>query len=156
MMKSEMKKRFPFLMAQAAVGMVLLAGAVVAGAQAPVRFLGTITAISGNTLTVKTDTDGIQQVNVPDTAEIKRIAPGQKDLSAAETILFSSLETGDRVRVKLDPDATSGTEEALQIIAMKQSDLAEKRRKDSEDWQLRGVGGLVKSVDAAAGVIVLS
>jgi hypothetical protein len=156
MRKSEMKKRFPFFMAQAAVGMALLAGSVIAGAQAPARFLGTVTAISGNTLSVKTDADGVHQVTVPATAEIKRISPGQKDLSAAETILFSNLETGDRVRVKLDPNAPAGTEEALQIIAVKQVDLAEKQRKDREDWQLRGVGGLVKSVDAAAGVIVLS
>lgn len=127
-----------------------------AGAQTPVRFLGTVTAISGNTLTVKSDTNGIHQVTVPDTAEIKRISPGQKDLSAAETIPFSTLATGDRVRVKLNPEATAGTEEALQIIAMKQTDLALKQQKDREDWQRRGVGGLVKSVDAAAGVIVLS
>jgi hypothetical protein len=154
-MKSEMKKQFPSIMAQVAVGMALLAGAAVTFAQAPVRFLGTITAISGNTLSVKTDADGVHQVTVPASAEIKRISPGQKDLSAAETILFSNLATGDRVRVKLDPDAPAGTEEALQIIAVKQADLAEKQRKEREDWQQRGVGGLVKSVDAASGVIVL-
>jgi hypothetical protein len=161
MRKSEMKKLYPFLLTKAAVGIALLAGAsligaVVADAQTPVRFLGTVTAISGNTLTVKTDADGIHQVNVPATAAIKRIAPGQKDLSTAETIRFSALAIGDRALVKLDPDAPVGTEEALQIIAMKQSDLALKQQKDREDWQRRGVGGLVKSVDAAAGVIVLS
>jgi hypothetical protein len=155
-MKNEMKIRFLFLVAKVTVGMALLAVTAAAGAQAPVRFLGTITAINGNTLSVKTDADGVHQVTVPASAEIKRISPGQKDLSAAETILFSNLETGDRVRVKLDPDAPAGTEEALQIIAVKQADLAEKKRKDLQDWQLRGVGGLVKSVDAGAGVIVLS
>jgi len=160
-MKSKMKKRFTFLMAQTVVSMSLLAGAslagtVVAGAQTPIRFLGTITAISGNTLTVKTDADGIHQVNVPTGAPIKRIAPGQKDLNTAETIQFGDLAIGDRALVKLNPDAPAGTEEALQIIAVKQTDLAEKQRKDREDWQLRGVGGLVKSVDAASGVIVLS
>ncbi|MGA3160714.1 MAG: hypothetical protein ABSC77_05810 [Terracidiphilus sp.] len=156
MMKSMMKKQFPYWMAQTVVGMALLVVALAAGAQAPVRFLGTVTAISGNTLSVKTDADGIHQVNVPATADLKRIAPGQKDLSAAEIIQFSNLETGDRVRVKLAPNAPAGTEEALQIIAMKQSDLALKQQKDREDWQLRGVGGLVKSVDTATGVIVLS
>jgi hypothetical protein len=45
---------------------------------------------------------------------------------------------------------------ALQIIAIKQADLAQKQEKEREDWQLRSVGGLVKSVDAASGVIVLS
>jgi hypothetical protein len=127
-----------------------------ASAQTPARFLGTVTAISGNTLTVKSDADGIHQVNVPATAPIKRIAPGQKDLSTAETIQFSDLAIGDRALVKLDPDAPAGTEEALQIIAVKQADLAQKREKDLQDWQRRGVGGLVKSVDAATGVIVLS
>jgi hypothetical protein len=118
--------------------------------------MGTITAISGNTLTVKTDVDGSHQVNVPATAVLKRITPGQRDLSAAETIPFSNLEAGDRVRVKLNPDAPAGTEEALQIIAIKQSDLALKQQKDREDWQQRGVGGHVRSVDVAAGVIVLT
>jgi len=39
---------------------------------------------------------------------------------------------------------------------MKQSDLALKQQKDREDWQRLGVGGLVKSVDSAGGVIVLN
>ena len=155
-MKSEMKKRFPLLIAQAAVGIALLAGAVVASAQAPKPFRGTITAISGNTLTVKTDADGVQQVNVPATATLKRVAPGQTDLKSAETIPFSDLAAGDRVLVTPDPNATEATAQALRIIAIKQTDLAQKREKDLQDWQLRGVGGLVKSVDAAAGVIVLS
>jgi len=153
-MNSEMKIRFPFLMTLMVVGMTLLT--YVACAQAPVRFLGTVTAISGSTLTVKSDADGIHQVYVPSGAPIKRIAPGQKDLSTAETIQFSDLAVGDRALVKLDPNAPAGTEAALQIIAIKQMDLALKQQKDREDWQLRGVGGLVKSVDAATGDIALS
>jgi hypothetical protein len=69
---------------------------------------------------------------------------------------FSDLAIGDRALVKLDPDAPAGTLQALQIIAVKQSDVAEKQQKDREDWQRRGVGGLVKSVDAATGVILLT
>lgn len=125
-------------------------------AQAPSRLLGTITSISGNTLTVKTDNDGDRQVAVPTTTPIKRIAPGQKDLSTAETIQFSDLAAGDRVLVKLDPDAPGPASEAIQIVAVKQTDLELKQQKDREDWQRRGVGGLVKSVDAAAGAILLS
>ncbi len=155
-MESKMKIRIPRLIAQSAMSIALLSVATFAVAQAPVRFVGTITAISGNTLTVKTDVDGAHQVNVPATAVLKRIAPGQKDLSAAETIPFSDLAIGDRALVKLDPSAPAGTEEALQIIAVKQADLALKQQKDREDWQQRGVGGLVKSVDAATGVILLT
>jgi hypothetical protein len=153
-MKKRMKMCFLSPVTQAAAGILLLTG--MALAQAPAHFVGTITAISGSTLTVKTDADGARQVNVPATAVIQRITPGQKNLNGAETIPFSALGAGDRVRVKLDPDAPAGAEEALQIIAVKQSDLALKQQKDREDWQQRGVGGLVKSVDTAAGAIVLT
>jgi hypothetical protein len=155
-MESKMKIRIPRLIAQTAMGVALLSAATVSAAQAPARLVGTITAISGNTLTVKIDADGAHQVDVPATAVLKRIAPGQKDLSAAETIPFSDLAIGDRALVKLDPSAPAGTEEALQIIAVKQADLAVKQQKDREDWQQRGVGGLVKSVDPSTGVILLT
>jgi len=93
---------------------------------------------------------------VPAEASVKRIAPGQKDLSTAPTIAFSELAVGDRVLVKLDPNATGTTAQAAQIIAVKQEDLAQKQQKDREDWQKRGVGGLVKSVDAPGGTITLT
>ena len=125
-------------------------------AQAPSRFVGAITAIQGSTLTVKTDVGEVRQVDVPATSILKRIAPGQKDLSTAETISFGDLATGDRVLVKLDPDATGPVGQALQIIAIKQADVALKQQHDREDWQRRGLGGLVKSVDASANLVVLT
>jgi hypothetical protein len=124
--------------------------------QAPARFLGTVTAISGTTLSVKTDAGQSYDVQVPSGAAIKRIAPGQKDLSTAETIQFSDLAVGDRTLVRLDPNATGSTSQAQQIIAVKQSDVADKQKKDQEDWQKNGVGGLVKSVDGPGGVLVLT
>jgi hypothetical protein len=131
-------------------------GGVSAVAQTPSSFMGTITAIGGNSLTVKTDAGEVHQVNVPDTAALKRIAPGEKDLSKADTIQFSDLQTGDRVLVKLDPNAAAGAAEALRIITVKAADVAQKQQKEREDWQRNGVGGLVKSVDSSAGVIVLA
>ena len=127
-----------------------------ARAQAPANFLGTVTAISGTTLTVKTDAGQSYQVEVPAAAAIKRIALGEKDLSKAETIQFSDLAVGDRALVKIDPDSPAGTSQALRVIAVKQSDVAAKQQKDREDWQRNGVGGLVKCVDAGGGVIVLT
>jgi uncharacterized membrane protein YgcG len=161
MMNFKMKNRFPYLMAQVTVCMALLAGAsltgtVIACAQAPKPIQGTITAINGNTLTVKTDADGDHQVDVPATAVILRVPPGSKDLSGAEKISFSDLAVGDRALVKPDPQSAGPATLALRVVAIKQSDLAAKQQKDREDWQLRGVGGLVKSVDVAGGVIVLS
>jgi hypothetical protein len=119
------------------------------------RYLGTVTAINGDTLTVKTDAGEVHQVQVPATAQLKRIEPGQTDLSKAEAIEFSSLAVGDRVLVNIDPNATGPTPQALRVIAIKKADVAKKQEAEAAEWN-QGVHGLVKSVDAAAGTIVVS
>lgn len=125
-------------------------------AQAPIRFVGSVTAVSGNTLTVKTDAGDQRQVEISSETSLKRIAPGEKDLSKAVPISSAELAVGDRVLVKLDPDAAGGTPKAAQIIAVKQEDLAQKQQKDREAWQRQGVAGLVKSVDASSGAVMLT
>ena len=155
-MKNKINIHVPVSMVRGALLIGLLIAAPLLRTQAPAFFRGTITAIAGNTLTVKTDTGELRPVLVPETAAIKRIAPGQTDLKSAETIPFAGLAAGDRVLVTPDPKAAGPAAQALRIIAIKQSDLALKQQKDREDWQKRGVGGLVKSVDAAGGVIVLT
>jgi len=64
----------------------------------------------------------------------------QKDLSTADIIQFSDLAVGDRVLVKLDPERRVHGQ-ALQIIAVKQADVAAKQQKDREDWQRRAWAG---------------
>jgi hypothetical protein len=156
-LKSNMKIPFLTPRSRTVAGLLLLVGVLPLCAQAPARNLvGTITTISGNTLTVKTDQGTSVQVEVPAATVLRRIAPGQKDLSSAAPIQFSNLAVGDRALVKLDASAPAGASRAVQIVAMKQADLAMKQQKDREDWQRRGVGGLVKSVDASSGDIVLT
>jgi len=76
-------------------------------------------------------------------------------LSQAEAIPFSEFQQGDRVLVRLrcagDPPAC----EAGTVIAMKKSDIAEKRSHEREEWQKHGIGGLVNGVDAARGTITI-
>jgi len=140
-------------MKRGAAIVAVLASAIAAAAQTQVvRYLGTVTAISGDTLTVKTDAGQVNTVEVPSSAQLKRIAPGQTDLSKAEPIDFASIATGDRVLVNLDPNSTGGTPQALRVIAIKQADVAKKQQTEAEQWN-QGVHGLVKSVDAATGVI---
>jgi hypothetical protein len=138
----------------AALAVSLLAAAPGAHAQVS-RYLGSITAIDGDTLTVKTDAGDVHQVQVPATAALKRIAPGEKDLSKAEPLDFGGLAAGDRVLVTLDPNSTGGTPQAARIIAIKQADVAKKQEAENAEWN-QGVHGLVKSVDAATGVLVVT
>ena len=134
---------------------VLPAAAVAQAPAAATHFLGSITAINGDTLTVKTDQGDVHQVQVPSAAQLKRIAPGQTDLSKAETIDFSGLAVGDRVLVNVDPNATGATQQALRVVAIKQADVAKQQQADAEAWA-QGVHGLVKSVDASAGTIMVN
>jgi endonuclease YncB( thermonuclease family) len=127
-----------------------------AGAQAAAtRFLGTVSAISGDTITVKPAQGDARQVEVPSTAQVERIEPGQTNLTAAVAMQFSELAVGDRVLVNIDPNSTSATPQALRVIAIKAEDVAKKQQDETQAWQ-RGAGGLVKSVDTAGGTIVLS
>ncbi|MGB9288423.1 MAG: hypothetical protein WCC31_06930 [Terracidiphilus sp.] len=153
-MKSFRKMRSACTVGLAAFGL-LLAAAQSLRAQAAPHYLGSITAISGNTLTVKTDQGVENHVQVPSTAQLKRVAPGQTDLSKAETIDFSSLALGDRVLVNIDPNATGGTAQAARVIAIKAADVTKMQQAEAAEWAA-GVHGLVKSVDAASGSIIVN
>jgi len=151
------RKDVPLLLALLVLAAAFAIQTPLARAQAAAqRFVGTITAISGDTLTIKTDSGEVHQVQVPSSAAIKQLAPGQRDLSSAQTIQLSNLGTGDRVLVKLDPNATGSTAQALQIVAMKQTDIVQQQQKERDEWTRNGSDGLVKSVDPAGGVIVIT
>lgn len=138
-----------------AFALFVLVFALNAAAQAASHFLGTVTAISGTTLTIKTAQGDEHQVLIPASAELKRIEPGQTSLSAAVAMQFSELATGDRVLVWIDPNSPAGTTQALRLVAIKAADLAKKQEQETEEWQ-HGVGGLVKSIDPSTGSIVIS
>jgi hypothetical protein len=123
---------------------------------AAARPVGTIKSISGNTITLTTDAGSDVTVLVQESAKLVRIAPGQKDLKDATPIQLQDLQPNDRilVRGKLAEDGKSVL--ALSIIAMKKAEIAEKQAREREEWQKHGAGGLVSSVDAASGTIIVS
>lgn len=155
-MNSKLRVRIAVPSLSALAFAMVLCTALWSSAQGTGRILGTIAAINGNTLTVKTDTGEQREVEVPVDASIKRTEPGQKDLSSAATITFADLATGDRVLVKLDPNATASTAQASLVVAIKQADVARKQQQDRDEWQKHGIAGLVKSVDAGTGAITVT
>src|SRR5208282_10183 len=79
-MKSKTLLRLSPWKTRSAGALVLaFAGSLLLSQAAPGRFVGTITAINGDTLTVKPDNGDVQQVEIPSTAVLKRVEPGQKD-----------------------------------------------------------------------------
>jgi hypothetical protein len=151
------KKRIPTLALACLCGFAALAGTRTGYAQTdqqPVqRPLGTITAIQGKTITLKTDAGAEVSVQVQDTTKIVRVEPGQKTLQGATPVQLQNLQMGDRILVRGAGDSKSVL--ASSIILMKHSDIQQKQQQEQQEWQ-RGVGGLVKTVDTGAGVITLS
>ena len=120
------------------------------------RPVGTIKAISGNTITLTTDAGTDVTILVQDATKLVRIAPGQKDLKDAAPIQLQDVQVGDRilVRGKLADDGKSVL--AATLIAMKKEDISQKQARDREEWQKHGAGGLVSSVDPATNTIIVS
>ena len=118
--------------------------------------IGAIKAISGNSLTLTPDTGPETTLTVESTTRIVRVAPGEKDLKNAVPIQLQDLQVGDRILAagKASDDAKSIT--ASSIVVMKHSDVEARQEQERQDWQKRGLGGLVKSVDTAAGTVTIS
>jgi hypothetical protein len=121
-----------------------------------VRPVGTIQAIQGNTLTLRPDSGAEVNVLVPDSTSIVRVAPGQTDLKGATPLHRQDLQLGDRILVRGQTGSDGRTVTASSIIVMKQADVQAKQQADQDDWQKRGVGGLVRSIDPDAGTITLT
>ncbi len=120
------------------------------------QVVGTVKAIAGNVFTLTLDSGAEVLVTVSDTTKIVQVAPGSKDLKSATAMQLTDLAVGDRVLVRHRSGADAKAVAAVGIIAMKSSDVAAKKAQDRGDWQAHGVGGLVKSVDVAAGTITIS
>jgi co-chaperonin GroES (HSP10) len=138
-----------------ACGTVLMAQAP-AAAPAAARQIGTVTAVAGNSLTLKTDAGQEVSVSVADGARILQLAPGSTDLKTAQTITLAEIAVGDRVLVSGKAGDTAGAFAASRVILMKSSDITQKHEMEQADWQKRGTGGIVSAADPATGTLTVT
>jgi co-chaperonin GroES (HSP10) len=127
-----------------------------APAAAAARQSGTVTAIAGNSLTLKTDAGQQVVISVPDGTRILQVAPGSTDLKSAQTITLTNIAAGDRVLVNGKAGDDAATFAASRVILMKSTDIAQKHAEEQADWQKRGTGGIVKAVSAGSGTLTVS
>ncbi len=122
------------------------------------KAVGVIKAIQADSITVAAESGGEVTAQLTDSTKILRVPPGEKDLKNATALQAQDLQPGDRVLIRgqASTDVDGRTIVALAVIVMKQSDVAAKQQHDLEDWQKRGVDGVVTAVDAATGVITIS
>jgi hypothetical protein len=121
------------------------------------KAVGTIKSIKADAITVAAESGGEVTAKLMASTKILRVPPGEKDLKNATALQAQDLQPGDRVLVRgqASRDGDGHTIVALAVIVMKQADVAAKQQHDRDDWQKRGVGGLVTKVDVTTGTITL-
>jgi hypothetical protein len=125
-------------------------------AKSRVRAVGTIKSITGNTITVTTDTGSEVNIIIQPSTRLVRSVPGQTDLKSASPIQVQDLQVGDRLLFGGTAADDGKSVLATTAIVMKKADIAEKQEQDREEWQKHGVGGVVKSVNAGTETIKIS
>jgi len=117
------------------------------------RRIGTIKSINGNSITLAPDSGPEVAVTVAPNAKIARINSGSKDLTP---IQLSDLQVGDTVRVRGYASADGNSLNGLEVIVITRSAISATSDQIRQDWQKRGVGGIVDSVDPSAGTVTIS
>ena len=119
------------------------------------RRIGVVKAINGTVITLTPDSGPALSITVQPATRIVRIAPGEKNLKNATPIQLQDIQVGDRILVGANYDDNASLL-ASSVVVMKRSDLEAKHQEDLQDWQKRGVDGLAKAVDPAAGTVTIS
>ncbi len=126
-----------------------------AAPQAATRQIGTVKALSGNTITLKTDSGAEINVLIQESTRLLRVAPGE-NLKSATPIQFSDVQVGDRMLVRGSAGGNAQELAASTVVVMKQSDVAQKQEQEREAWQRHGVGGIVRAVDASSDTVTIA
>ena len=125
-----------------------------AAAPATPHAVGTVKATNATTLTL-TSATGDVTVTVPDGAKVLVVAPGSKDLKSATAGALSDVSVGDKVLVTGTAGDSGTALTATRVVLMKAAAIAETHAAEDAAWQ-HGGGGIVKSVDASTGTIVIA
>lgn len=148
--------RLRWILAVTIASVAVTSAQVKPSSESVARAVGVIKNIQGDSIIVTPDSGGEITAALGATTKILRVPPGEKDLKNAVPLAAQDLQTGDRVLVRGQASADGHSIAALAVIVMKQGDVSAKREQDREDWQKRGVDGLVSAVDTASGTITIS
>jgi hypothetical protein len=112
------------------------------------NLVGTVTTTSADAVTLKLENGSEATIAIGPQTRLLRTAPGEKTLKGATIIHMEDLTAGDRVLVlRATSGADAGHYTAAAIVTMKQADIAQAHAAEAADWQRRGVGGIVKTIE---------
>ena len=120
------------------------------------KSIGAIKAINGSAITLAPTSGPEVAVTVQPNARILRLAPGDKDLKNATPLQLSDLHVGDTIRARGAGSDDGKSISALEIVVITGAAVAAVGDQIRQDWQKRGLGGLVSAVDASTGTVTIS
>jgi hypothetical protein len=156
-------QRRKLLLVAAWAGLILAGG--YAGAQTTppagqppqaARAMGAVTQIQAGHLTLRADNGTEIQVQLSDDVAVLRVPPGARDLKTATKITVGDIGMGDRVLVIGRPGEAPSSLLATRVMVMTKSDLVSAHAAEAQDWQRRGISGVVKAVDPAKKEITIA
>src|SRR5262245_28582178 len=114
------------------------------------RVMGVVSAVTADKkeVSLRTDAGDAYGAIADDSAQVLRIAPGEKDMSKAEKIAFTDIAVGDRMLIRGEVNTTAKTVIAKTLVVMSKASITARQHKEQEDWKTRSLAGVVKSVDA--------
>jgi len=121
----------------------------------PPSAVGTVKATDATTLTLTTAAGASVTVTVPAAAKVLVVPPGSKDLKSATAGSLTDVAPGDKAIVTGTVGDAPTALNAVRIILMKADAIAQTHAAEEAAWA-KGGGGLVKSIDPAAGKIILT
>jgi len=129
-----------------------------ASAQAPApaagaarsQIIGQVTSLdaAAHRLVMRDDQGGTVSVSVAENTPVLRVPPGETDLKKATKITFADIGAGDRI-LAVGAKSEDGKELAARtLVIMSKADIAQLEQREQQDWQTRGVAGIVTATDA--------
>ena len=119
------------------------------------KSLGAIKTINGSAITLAPASGPEIAVTVQAGARLLRLG-ADKDLKNASPIQLQDLQVGDTVRVRGLASADGKSIAALEVIVITHAAVAAVSDQMRQDWQKRGLAGIVQSTDAAAGTVTIA
>ncbi len=116
---------------------------------------GTIKAVTPHDFVLTTSGGQDIAVTVPASARIVIVPPGSTSLSAGTPGTMADLAAGDRTIVNGTAGDVGPMLNATRVIVIKSGAIAARNAADQAAWA-RGGGGIVRSVDAGAGIITVA
>jgi len=114
---------------------------VAAIAQVPEKLVGTVSALALEkaTVEIKGQDGAVVTIHLTSDTLLKRVAPGEKSLTNAETIQVTDISVGDKVLVNSDP--ASGM--ARRLVVMSAKAITKHDEADQAAWNTHGISGIV-------------